>query len=253
MELEFTIEEIEEMDADALCNAIELVTLQICQLEEELGEGAYDEDIVEESDDDEELETFVVPEHCIPIRKDVRLVDWEALSKEVQFDVITMDPPWQLASAAPTRGVAIGYKQLPNKDIMEIPINKLQKNGFLFIWVINARYAFALELFEKWGYELCDDITWVKTTVNRRLAKGHGFYLQHAKETCLVGRKGCDPPSLNGGCCPDVVFAERRGQSQKPEQLYTLIESLVPQGKYLEIFARRNNLRNFWVSIGNEL
>ncbi len=24
-------------------------------------------------------------------------------------------------------------------------------------------------------------------------------------------------------------------------------------GKYLEIFARRNNLRNYWVSIGNEL
>jgi mRNA (2'-O-methyladenosine-N6-)-methyltransferase len=24
-------------------------------------------------------------------------------------------------------------------------------------------------------------------------------------------------------------------------------------GKYLEIFARKNNLRNFWVSIGNEV
>ena len=64
-----------------------------------------------------------------------------------------MDPPWQLASANPTRGVALGYKQLPNKDIIEMPIPKLQKNGFLFIWVINARYAFALEMFEKWGYE----------------------------------------------------------------------------------------------------
>lgn len=34
-----------------------------------------------------------------------------------------------------------------------------------------------------------DDIAWVKSTVNRRLAKGHGFYLQHAKETCIVGKK----------------------------------------------------------------
>lgn len=34
-----------------------------------------------------------------------------------------------------------------------------------------------------------DDITWVKQTVNRRMAKGHGYYLQHAKETCLVGKK----------------------------------------------------------------
>lgn len=33
------------------------------------------------------------------------------------------------------------------------------------------------------------DIAWVKRTVNRKLAKCHGYYLQHAKETCLVGIK----------------------------------------------------------------
>lgn len=26
-----------------------------------------------------------------------------------------------------------------------------------------------------------------------------------------------------------------------------------PAGRYLEIFARKNNLRNFWVSVGNEV
>src|SRR5690554_5032857 len=109
---------------------------------------------------------------------------------------------------------------------MDLPVPRLQKNGFLFIWVINARYAFALEMFEKWGYtynlfdlltlSLVDDITWVKNTVNRRLAKGHGFYLQHAKETCLVGKKGVDPPGLQTNIGSDVLFGERRGQSQKP-------------------------------------
>jgi mRNA (2'-O-methyladenosine-N6-)-methyltransferase len=28
---------------------------------------------------------------------------------------------------------------------------------------------------------------------------------------------------------------------------------VVLAGRYLEIFARKNNLRNFWVSIGNEV
>ena len=37
---------------------------------------------------------------------------------------------------------------------------------------------------------------WVKMTVNRRLAKSHGYYLQHAKEVCLVGKKGADPPRM---------------------------------------------------------
>ena len=43
---------------------------------------------------------------------------------------------------------------------------------------------------KKWGYKVIDSINWVKKTVNGRIAKGHGFYLQHAKETCLVGYKG---------------------------------------------------------------
>ena len=29
---------------------------------------------------------------------------------------------------------------------------------------------------------LVDEVVWVKMTVNRRLAKSHGYYLQHAKE-----------------------------------------------------------------------
>jgi len=70
-----------------------------------------------------------------------------------------------------------------------MPIQKLQENGFVFIWVINNKYAKAFEMMRKWGYTYVDDITWVKQTVNRRVAKGHGFYLQHAKETCLVGKK----------------------------------------------------------------
>jgi mRNA m6A methyltransferase catalytic subunit len=98
-----------------------------------------------------------------------------------------------------------------------------------------------------------DDITWVKTTVNRRMAKSHGYYLQHAKETCLVGRKGKLPANLNGNALADIILAERRGQSQKPQEIYHMIENFVPNGKYLEIFARRNNLRNYWVSVGNEL
>ena len=36
----------------------------------------------------------------------------------------------------------------------------------------------------------------------------------------------------------DIIFAERRGQSQKPTEIYELIEELVPGGKYLEILYK---------------
>jgi len=67
-----------------------------------------------------------------------------------------------------------------------------------------------------WGYKLVDSITWVKKTINGKIAKGHGFYLQHAKETCLVGVKGDLEKFAKGGVSKDVIFSERRGQSQKP-------------------------------------
>ena len=113
---------------------------------------------------------------------------------------------------------------------------------------------------------LVDEVVWVKTTVNRRLFKSHGYYLQHAKEPCLVGRRGAGPPCVRAGgaaaaaaaaaaraACCDVIVAERRGQSQKPEEIYQIAEALAPRGRYLEVFARPNNLRAGWVSLGNEV
>ena len=76
-----------------------------------------------------------------------------------------------------------------------------------------------------------DEIVWVKMTVNRRMAKSHGYYLQHAKEVCLVGKKGSDPPGTKRCVGSDIIYSERRGQSQKPEEIYQLIEELVPNGE----------------------
>jgi hypothetical protein len=42
--------------------------------------------------------------------------------------------------------------------------------------------------------------------------------------------KGEDPPECNHSISSDVIFSERRGQSQKPEELYEMIEELVPNG-----------------------
>lgn len=164
-----------------------------------------------------------------------------------------MDPPWQLASANPSRGVAIGYSQLQDNLIQNMKIDRLSTNGYIFIWTINAKYRIAYDLIRKWGYKPVDEISWVKTNDSRRISKSHGFYLQHCKELCIVGKKGDITNDIGKGKLSDVIFSVRRGQSQKPTEIYELIEKLIPNGYYLEIFGRRNNLRNFWVTIGNEL
>ena len=113
---------------------------------------------------EEALQAFKNSSHlkqfwCIPLSVNVKDFDFDFLA-ECQlkyanrlFDVITIDPPWQLSSANPTRGVAIAYDTLNDKQILEIPFDKIQKDGFLFIWVINAKYRFALEMMENFGYK----------------------------------------------------------------------------------------------------
>jgi len=64
-------------------------------------------------------------------------------------------------------------------------------------------------MMEHYGYKLVDEIAWVKQTVNGKIAKGHGYYLQHAKETCLIGVKG--NPKANLNIASDVIFSQRRG------------------------------------------
>jgi N6-adenosine-specific RNA methylase IME4 len=58
----------------------------------------------------------------------------------------------------------------------------------------------------RWGYTYVDEIVWVKMTTNRRLAKSHGYYLQHAKEVCLVGKKGDDPAGLCSNVLSDIIM-----------------------------------------------
>ena len=140
----------------------------------------------------------MIPPHCVPVNANVKKMNLKDFARKVKavkgklFDVITMDPPWELSSAQPTRGVAIGYDTMSDDDIRRMDVQSLQDAGFIFIWVINAKYHCGLKLIQHWGYKFCTVINWIKQTKTGGIAKGHGFYLQHAKESCLVGVKNQD-------------------------------------------------------------
>ena len=65
-------------------------------------------DFYEGSLDDVDPSEWQVPPHCIPIHTNVTSYDWTGLGAACQFDVIMMDPPWQLATANPTAGRGTG-------------------------------------------------------------------------------------------------------------------------------------------------
>lgn len=201
-----------------------------------------------------EATRFDIPPYCTPIKADIRKFDFKKLGEAQQFDVILMDPPWKMTSRTPSRGVILPYEQLSDEDILAIPVKEISSKGLLFMWVINVKISFALRILEKWGYKLVSTLVWIKTTKKRKLAKGNGYTLQHAKETCLIASKNVEESVIKKICSrPNTVLLPRKGTSQKPDVIHEFAEDLYPNGNYVEIFARRNNLRNHWVSIGNQL
>lgn len=65
----------------------------------------------------------MIADNAIPICSDVTKFDFPALKASQMrhcgkmFDVIMMDPPWQLSTSQPSRGVAIAYDSLTDEKI----------------------------------------------------------------------------------------------------------------------------------------
>ncbi len=85
-----------------------------------------------------------------------------------------------------------------------------------------------------------------------------GYHWMHTNEQCLVFmRKSPINRSnrfqvLRANC--NTILTQVRGCkiSQKPFELYEQIEAAVNGGPLLELFARKHNLREGWVSVGDE-
>ena len=64
------------------------------------------------------------------------------------FDVIVVDPPWNLSTST-KRGITLNYRKLNDNQIMSIPIEKLSKNGLIFLWTLNSKLNVSLQILKK--------------------------------------------------------------------------------------------------------
>lgn len=96
-------------------------------------------------------------------------------------------------------------------------------------------------------YERVDELIWVKTNQLQRIIRTGrtGHWLNHGKEHCLVGMKG-NPKNLNRGLDCDVIVAEVRATSHKPDEIYGIIERLSPGTRKIELFGRPHNVQPNW-------
>ena len=177
----------------------------------------------------------------------------EMICQGIEFDVVLIDAPWKQASSSPTRGLHLDYSQIPDKLLKTIQFGKVVESGFCFMWVVNNKLQTAMEWMYQERFRIVEIIVWMKQTANQKLAKTMGHFLQHSSEICLVGLKGTAPQQTHYQRTNNVIVEEVTAPSTKPKRVYEIIEKLVPNGKYIELFARLHNLRNKWVSVGDQL
>ncbi|RZC73830.1 hypothetical protein C5167_049310 [Papaver somniferum] len=163
-----------------------------------------------------------------------------------QFGVIMADPPWDIHMELP-------YGTMADDEMRNLNVPALQTDGLIFLWVTGRAMELGRECLELWGYKRVEEIIWVKTNQLQRIIRTGrtGHWLNHSKEHCLVGIKG--DPLVNRNIDTDVIVAEVRETSRKPDEMYPLLERISPRTRKLELFARMHNTHSGWMSLGNQL
>ena len=103
---------------------------------------------------------------------------------------------------------------------------------------------------EAWGFEYKTNIIWHKIRKDGGPdGRGVGFYFRNTTEIILFGIRGKLRTLKRGRTQVNIIKAQKREHSRKPDELYRIVESCSP-GPYLELFARGQ--RPGWDQWGNE-
>jgi N6-adenosine-specific RNA methylase IME4 len=160
------------------------------------------------------------------------------------FPLILADPPWP--SASPDSGSA-PEQHYPTMSIAELEELQLPAadDCVLFLWIVDWAFAGAVKLLDAWGFRHKSSLVWVKPSI------GPGVWVRHRHETCWIAVKGNPGPPEPEDRCDSVLEAPRGRHSEKPEELYRLIERMYPHLAKLELFAR-GAPRHGWSCWGNQ-
>ena len=179
------------------------------------------------------------------------------------FTTIVADPPWayrdKVHAARVRRVTEIGYGAekirgrrgaegyypvMSLEAISALPVKGIAtENAHLYLWTTNAFIEPAHQIARVWGFEPRTILTWVKPGI------GMGHYFRNNTEHVVFAVRGRLPVLRRNQ--PTAFHAPKSKQhSRKPDEFYTLVESMSP-GPYLELFARRS--WDGWTSWGNEI
>jgi len=166
-----------------------------------------------------------------------------------RYHTIYADPPWHHAGGGPwlkftVYGSQAHYPLMKTTEIIALKdlINDIAaEDCHLYLWVTNTFLEHGLKVMKAWGFKYKNKIDWLKVTKEGELHCGLGNYLRGCSESCLFGIKGHLPYKKIDGkrvAGRTGLIAQRRAHSQKPDELYKMIE-LISYPPRIELFARQ--------------
>jgi len=161
------------------------------------------------------------------------------------FNVIYADPPWDYMSE-----VQLGYPTMKLDDICNLlrGSQSVASDAVLFLWVPASLIAEGLKVLEAWGFRYITHAVWHKGE------GGMGSYFRVTHEVLMFATRGSTAiPEVPTEARPGSVFSYKRGMhSQKPSEIYGVIERMYPELPKMELF-RRGVPRAGWHCWGNEV
>lgn len=172
------------------------------------------------------------------------------------FATILADPPWQFINRtgkmAPEHKRLNRYPTMDTREICNLPVaESAATTAHLYLWVPNALLPEGLEVMSAWGFKYKSNIIWYKTRKDGGPdGRGVGFYFRNVTELLLFGVRGKNARTREAGRRQvNIISAQKREHSRKPDEAYDIIESC-SSGPYLELFAR--GTRPGWTAWGNQ-
>ncbi len=183
-----------------------------------------------------------------PTPRDLRL-NADRTPKSCTYPAILADVPWSLHQKGKL-GAGEHYDLMTDKQILGMgdAIREIAaEQSFCFLWVTAATVPLGIQVLSEWGFRYSSFYFWAKP----RFTLGNTF--RNAGELLLLGVRG-KGTKFAFRSQPNWGFYPLQDHSHKPEEIHSMIERVVGDGPYLELFARRPApTRGDWDIWGNEI
>src|SRR3990167_2320361 len=172
--------------------------------------------------------------------------------RQNKFDLVVADPPWPNN----TKWVLSPYGSYPRMSIGAIsalPVSEVvNERALLLVWTCSMYLQETINIIQQWGFRFNGwAFIWLKLQNGKpRGSYTNTWYPCKACEIVLMGIRGKPPKSVK--YILDIIVAERRAHSQKPQEFWDKLSEWLGDDQYenkLDMFSREK--REGWTVWGN--